>query len=201
MRGTVDRALLVCLVNSLPQLRERHTFPAIRPLWDMAYIFQQGSPQEPDTVPVVPVDRLLRVHRCTGLKHQPSVQEVDELPLPVFTVRARVRVESGSDVVVHAALVCLSQLVRFRFRAVGEELFERLKGQVTNPEADFPSRGHILAPHGSAEFISSLMAGADDAVLCPDEDSGLVSGGLLDDNVVGVFTDARQAADPDIFGQ
>lgn len=162
-------------------------------------VIQQCIPEHFRIVPVALVDRSLRVHRCTHLKYQPSVHDVDNLLIRTFG--SSVLVESVGDVVVYGALVSLLQLLHFRCRALGEELIERAEREVVDPEVDYPRSSHVLAPHGSAELISGLVADADDAVLGPDESGGFVDGGVFDDNAVTGMIGARRATDPDFLGQ
>ena len=110
-------------------------------------------------------------------------------------------VESGGDLVVHAAFLFPPQFTRFCRGAGGEELFERARCEVVDLEMDSLTRGHVLAPHGGAEFVSGFVADADDAVTRSDESGRLVDGGIFDNRFVGAVAGARRAADPGFFGQ
>ena len=101
----------------------------------------------------------------------------------------------------NTAFVFGLQLLSLRGGTVGEDLFESAKREVVNSEVDFPRSSHVLAPHCCAEFISGLMAVAENAVVRLDEGCGLVHGVFLHDCVVETVTGARRSADPDVFGE
>ena len=194
--------LLVGISHNIPELQHEWTIPTALPLRIPLRISSlppilHGGSEQLRIVPVTLVNRLLRMRKCVHVEFEPSCEEFDELP---ESIAPPVLMEGRCEVVVHAAFVCLLQLRDLRGRAVGEELFKRIKIEVVDLEEDGHIFSHEFAPRGCAEFISGLVGDANDTMVRLDESGGLVDGVFLGDHVVRGVLEARRAADPGVLG-